>query len=193
MNYRLSLDHYLSDQKTEQRAAIFTFAFMNIRRAIKTDVPGIMLLIAGVVPAMNALGNFQWDSTYPNATVFENDIEKGQLWVAEVEGKVAGVSAITTDQEQEYAEVGWDINETAIVTHRLAVGLEYRGMGVAAALLTEAEHEALRRGIKILRIDTNTANQATQKLFPKLGYAFAGEIGLGFRPNLRFYCYEKRL
>jgi hypothetical protein len=26
-----------------------------------------------------------------------------------------------------------------------------------------------------------------------LGYVFAGEIGLGFRPNLRFYCYEKRL
>jgi hypothetical protein len=30
-------------------------------------------------------------------------------------------------------------------------------------------------------------------LFPKLGYTLAGEIGLGFRPGLRFLCYEKRL
>ena len=28
---------------------------------------------------------------------------------------------------------------------------------------------------------------------PKLGYTYAGEIGLGFRPGLRFRCYEKRL
>jgi len=39
----------------------------------------------------------------------------------------------------------------------------------------------------------DTANEATQKLFPKLGYHFAGETGLGFRPNLRFYCYEKTI
>ena len=32
-----------------------------------------------------------------------------------------------------------------------------------------------------------------QRLFPKLGYELAGEIGLGFRPGLRFLCYEKRL
>ena len=66
-------------------------------------------------------------------------------------------------------------------------------MGIAAALLNQAEKEAVKQGINILRVDTNTANQATQKLFPKLGYKYAGEIGLGFRPNLRFYCYEKRL
>ena len=34
---------------------------------------------------------------------------------------------------------------------------------------------------------------ATQRLFPRLGYRFAGEIGLAFRPGLRFFCYEKRL
>lgn len=166
---------------------------MNIRRAVITDIPEIMLLIAEVVPAMNAGGNFQWDNTYPNAQVFEKDIERDQLWVAAIDGRIAGISAITTDQEPEYANVGWDIDELAIVTHRLAVGPKYRGMGVAAALMLEAEHEALRRGIKTLRVDTNTANQATQKLFPKMGYVFTGETGLGFRPNLRFFCYEKRL
>jgi ribosomal protein S18 acetylase RimI-like enzyme len=166
---------------------------MIIRPATLLDISSIMQLIAEVVPAMNALGNFQWDHTYPNAAVFENDIAVNQLWVAEIADSIAGVAAITTSQEPEYANVGWDIAETAIVTHRLAVSTKYRGMGVAASLLNQAEQVAISRGINIMRIDTNTSNKATQTLFPKLGYQFAGEIGLNFRPNLRFYCYEKRL
>jgi len=166
---------------------------MLIRPATIKDIPQIMQLIAEVVPAMNAAGNFQWDGNYPNAEVFENDINLKQLWVAELEESIAGIAAITTDQEPEYANVGWDITEMAIVVHRLAVGEMSRGKGVAVALLIQAEKEAISHNIKILRIDTNTENQATQKLFPKLGYRFAGEIGLGFRPGLRFYCYEKRM
>jgi GNAT superfamily N-acetyltransferase len=152
-----------------------------------------MQLIAEVVPLMNAAGNFQWDSSYPNVPVFEKDIDLKQLWVAEIDGEIAGVAAITTDQEAEYAHVGWDLNETAIVTHRLAVSPQHQGKGIAAALLLQAEEEAKKKGIPVLRIDTNTANQATQRLFPKLGYVFAGEIGLGFREGLRFKCYEKRI
>jgi ribosomal protein S18 acetylase RimI-like enzyme len=166
---------------------------MLILPAILTDIPQIMQLIAEVVPAMIASGNLQWDSNYPNAAVFINDINHDQLWVAEIGGQIAGIAAITTDQEPEYAQVGWDITETAIVIHRLAVSPQHRGLGIAAALLQQAEQEALRRNIKTLRIDTNKNNQATQKLFPKLGYVYAGEIDLSFRPGLRFYCYEKRL
>jgi len=164
---------------------------MHIRLATFADIPQIMQLIAEVVPLMRASGNMQWDDTYPNPEVFEKDIEQNQLWIAEIDGDIAGVSAITTDQEPEYAEVGWDINETAIVTHRLAVSPRYRGRGVAAALMEQAEEVAQSRGINKLRVDTNTQNQATQKLFPKLGYEYAGEIGLGFRPGMRFLCYEK--
>ncbi|SDE89922.1 Ribosomal protein S18 acetylase RimI [Mucilaginibacter pineti] len=166
---------------------------MLVRPAILTDIPQIMQLIAEVVPAMIASGNLQWDEHYPNARVFTNDIALNQLWVAEIDEQIAGITAITTDQSPEYAEVGWDINEEAIVTHRLAVSAHFRGMGIAAALLQQAEQVAANRGISILRIDTNTKNQATQKLFPKLGYEYAGEIGLKFRPGLRFYCYEKRI
>jgi len=166
---------------------------MQIRLATLTDIPQIMQLIADVVPLMNAAGNFQWDSTYPDAPVFENDIALKQLWMADIDGQIAGVAAVTTDQEPEYADVGWDLNEMAIVTHRLAVGPQYQGRGIAAALLMQAEDVAKNKGIHVLRIDTNTTNQATQRLFSKLGYVFAGEIGLGFREGLRFNCYEKRL
>lgn len=166
---------------------------MQIRLAVREDVASLMELLKRVVPLMRAAGNLQWDETYPNARVFERDIELGQLWVAEIDGAIAGVAAVTTDQEPEYAQVGWDIDEAAVVVHRLAVDPALRGAGVAGALMGKAEEVAVERGIRVLRVDTNTQNEATQRLFPKLGYGLAGEIGLGFRPGLRFYCYEKRL
>lgn len=166
---------------------------MIIRLATLNDIPQILTLIANVIPVMQAAGNFQWDNDYPNKQVFTKDINLNQLWVADITGAIAGVAAITTDQDAEYAQAGLDITETAIVTHRLAVNINYQGRGVAAALLKQAEHEAIRREISVLRIDTNIANKVTQKLFPKLGYILAGEISLDIRPGLRFFCYEKQL
>jgi hypothetical protein len=55
-----------------------------------------MRLISQVVPLMHVEGNYQWDSHYPNEWVFESDIAHGQLWVAELDGNLAGVAAITT-------------------------------------------------------------------------------------------------
>lgn len=166
---------------------------MNIRLATLTDIPAIMLLVKNVVPLMQAAGNFQWSDDYPNPGVFERDISLDQLWVADIDDNIAGIIALTGDQSEEYTQVGWDITEPSVVTHRLAVSPHYRGRGIAEALLVKAEQVAIEKGINILRIDTNTHNMATQKLFPKLGYVYAGEISLGFRPGLRFLCYEKKL
>ena len=166
---------------------------MQVRPGTLADIPAIMGLVGRVVPLMQAGGNHQWDAAYPNPDVFARDVELEQLWVADLAGQVLGMAAITTDQEPEYAAVGWDITETAIVVHRLAVDPAAQGRGGALALMAQAEAEARRRGIATLRVDTNVQNAATQALFPKLGYTLAGEIGLGFRPGLRFRCYEKRL
>lgn len=166
---------------------------MTIRLATTSDLPALLTLLKRIIPLMRETGNFQWDDHYPNETVFSQDVAKDQLWVADIDGQLAGVAALTEDQEPEYAQVGFDLNQRSIVTHRLAVDPAFRGQGVAAALLNQAEQIALDRGIAFLRIDTNSENQATQKLFPKLGYTYAGEISLGFRPGLRFVAYEKKL
>ena len=166
---------------------------LTVRRAAAADVPAVLALIRRVVPQMHATGNFQWSADYPDETVFQRDIEQQQLWVAELDGTVAGVAALTTDQDEEYAQADWDATETALVTHRLAVDPAAQGKGVALALMEQAEKQAVAQGLRALRVDTNSENAATQRLFPKLGYRFAGEISLEFRPGLRFFCYEKWL
>jgi ribosomal protein S18 acetylase RimI-like enzyme len=166
---------------------------VQVRPGTPQDVPAVMALVRRVVPLMRASGNLQWGDNYPNAAVFERDVQLAQLWVAEIDSEIAGVAAITTDQEPEYANVGWDISEPAIVVHRVAVDPAFRGQGIAEALMLQAETVARSRGITVLRVDTNTQNAATQKLFPKLEYVLSGETELGFRVGLRFLCYEKRL
>jgi ribosomal protein S18 acetylase RimI-like enzyme len=164
-----------------------------VRRATPEDIPAILALVRRVVPLMNASGNFQWSADYPNEAVFQTDIAQNHLWVAELDGTMAGIAALTQDQDAEYAQADWDVTEPALVTHRLAVDPAAQGQGVALALMQQAETQAVAQGLKVLRVDTNSENAATQRLFPKLGYHFAGEITLAFRPGLRFFCYEKRL
>ncbi len=166
---------------------------MQIRLAQTDDIPTIMALVRRVVPLMRAAGNLQWDEHYPNPEVFARDIAAGHLWVAVVEGRLGGVAAMTSSQEPEYAQVGWDITDAAVVVHRLAVDPAMHGKGVASALMQQAEVVAQSSKVTILRVDTNSRNEATQRLFPKLGYTYAGEISLRHRPGLRFLCYEKRL
>ena len=59
--------------------------------------------------------------------------------------------------------------------------------------MQQAEHVARTGNIATLRADTSAENAVMQRLFPRLGYTFAGEIELHVRPGLRIFCYEKRL
>ena len=174
---------------------------MDLRLATPEDIPGIMTMVRALIPILHAQGNLQWDSIYPNPQVFAEDISAGQLWVASIRGvtearsedKIAGIVATTTEQYPEYANVGWDITDTAIVIHRLAVNPEFHRQGIAATLLGHAESVARARNLTRILADTNSHNQAMQRLLPKLNYTFAGEITLNFRPGMRFLCYEKHL
>jgi ribosomal protein S18 acetylase RimI-like enzyme len=165
-----------------------------IRLARASDLPQLMALVRRAVPLMRAAGNVQWDDDYPNEDIFARDIDLDELWVAELTpGAVAGVAAITTDQSPEYADVGWNIHELAIVIHRLAVDPPHRGAGIARALMQQAEKVASERGIDRLLVDTSAENDTAQRLIIRCGYKYAGKIALHFRPGLRVLCYEKRL
>ena len=172
-----------------------------MRLATTDDLPAALDIIRRVVPLMLAAGNRQWDLDYPNAEVLGRDVAAGQLWLATATGDsggsvVVGLAAITSAREPEYERLGsWagGPGAPAVVVHRLATHPEWRGRGVAAALMAQAERVAAGLGIRFVRVDTNSENAATQQLFPKLGFSYVGEITLDFRPGLRFVCYEKAL
>jgi ribosomal protein S18 acetylase RimI-like enzyme len=61
--------------------------------------------------------------------------------------------------------------------HRLAVDPAFRGQGAATDSMLQAEVVAKQRNIRLLLVDTNTQNEATQRLFPNLGYVLAATQG----------------
>src|ERR1700761_8337614 len=115
---------------------------MLTRLARKDDLPSLMRIVRRVVPLMRAQGNHQWNDTYPNEEIFLSDIERGHLWVAEIDGDVAGVVALTDDPEPDYGQADLDSTQPALVIHRLAVDPGLRGVGVARALMLKAEEVA---------------------------------------------------
>ena len=102
---------------------------LTLRRATAADLPAVLALVRAVVPLMNAAGNYQWTSDYPNEEVFGQDIARQHLWVAERLGAIEGVAALTQDQDLEYADADWDATAPALVTHRLAVAPRRPGPG----------------------------------------------------------------
>lgn len=113
--------------------------------------------------------------------------------VAEIDGALAGMVAVTTGPEPDYGHAGWNVEEAGVMVHRLAVDPAFRGAGMASTLMRKAEEVAAERGLPTVRTDTSIENEAAQRLFLKLGFKETGEISLSFRPGLRVICYEKRL
>lgn len=165
-----------------------------LRLATHEDIDSVMIIINTVVPLMNAEDNYQWDNVYPTQEIFVNDIEEKQLWVTEVNGVIAGVGALTTQQPDEYKTVGWDINTPCIVPHRVAVRPDYRNLGLAKLIIQHADVLAKERGYDYVRIDTCTKNKAMNALFVKLGFQYVGQLSfLSKPPGMRFNCYDKKI
>lgn len=167
---------------------------IELRKATLDDLSDIVRICSEAVKLLNAEGNFQWNESYPLSADFEKDIANNELWVATVDGVVAGFAALTTDQPEEYTGVGWDITETAIVPHRVATDPAHRGKSIAAKFMHMAEHLAREAGYKSVRVDTNKINIPMQKMFTKLEYHYAGQIKLKGKPEtMDFVCYHKQL
>ena len=165
---------------------------MSLRLATISDLPAIMEITNTAVALLNAEGNFQWNDKYPIESDFTNDIKDETLWVALVDDAVAGFAALTTDQPDEYKNVGWDVTQVSIVPHRLAVSPNFRGKGIAQALMSQAEELARLKGYREVRVDTNSINAAMNGVFKKMGYQFAGTTGLPGKPaDMVFNCYNK--
>lgn len=188
----------MSESGNESKARSSCGEKMSLRLATMSDLRSICEdIVPQVVQIMNNQGNWQWNHTYPLEADFIADIDSQVLWVGEIEGKIVGFIAITTDQPEEYAVLGLNTNEISIVPHRLAVSPTVRNQGIASTFMTLAEDQALKRGIKQVRVDTNTMNAAMNHILVKLGYNHKGQFSFtkrgGIYNNLKFNCYEKKL
>lgn len=147
---------------------------------------------------MNAEGIYQWNETYPNAEVFQNDIKRGELYVyisdatpLESQEIILGCIVISTKMDEEYKTVKWH-TETSdqYYIHRLAVHPNSQGKGIARSLMDFAENLALQNNKTSIRLDTFSKNIRNQKFYKARGYIRLGNIYFPNQSESPFYCYE---
>ncbi len=77
--------------------------------------------------------------------------------------------------------------------YSIAVDAAYRGRGIAAALLADAEAESRRAGCDVLRLEVRADNAAGIHLYETHGYRPIGRIAGYYSDGADALRYEKRL
>jgi len=152
------------------------------------DLDRVNAIVRAAGRHLDDLGIPQWDDIYPGEAIVRTDVERGELWVIEADGDVAGLVSLNEDQSPEYRDVPWRFGGKVLVVHRLAVDPARQRRGLAAALMTYAEQEAAAREYDAIRLDVFTRNPAATALYERRGYRRAGTVR--FRKGL-FFCYER--
>ncbi len=161
-----------------------------IRKATFEDITSIMKIVQETIIEMGNYNNTQWDENYPKESNFIEDINKGELYVIDENGELGGFACINKVEPEEYKDLAWKQDGTALVIHRMAVNPEFRRKGIGSRLINLADKLAQEQNIKILKTDTYSLNTKMQGLFKKCGYTFVGKINF-LGKEKQFYCYEK--
>lgn len=120
----------------------------------------------------------QWSRNYPNMDTVLGDIAEKRGFVLRVDGVVAAYMCIDFNGEPVYDDIDgeWHSNQPYAVVHRMGIGGEFRGKGLASVTFALIEELCLARGVQYIRIDTHEPNKRMQHVLEKNGYVYCGTI-----------------
>ncbi len=162
-----------------------------IRTAKISEIPDIMNLTKDCSAHMIKNGINQWNEHYPSQAAFEKDLERNELFVLEMNGKLCGTLVISTLMDEEYRPVVWRTpTGNNVYIHRLAVHPSQQGKGYAQKLMDFAELRAQKQGFVSVRLDTFSQNKRNQKFYETRGYQKLGDVFFPDQSEHPFHCYE---
>lgn len=144
-----------------------------IRLATREDLEEIERVYGTARDFMFAHGNTtQWANGYPWRDLLESDINKGELFVFDDNGKIYGVFAFTAGEDETYKVIEngeWISDEPYSAIHR--VGSDGTHKGVMKECF-----DFCRQRCSHLRIDTHEDNYIMQSALTKCGFKKCGVI-----------------
>lgn len=135
---------------------------------------------------------------YPTPDTAREALEAKTLYVGEESGVLWGVVNLNGLQLPEYDAIPWSIPAERAqvgVIHTLCIRPSWSGRGLARQMAAFCEAEARRQGKTVIRLDTWEGNLPANRMYPALGYRFAGATEFFFQGFIRetLNCYEKAL
>ena len=150
-----------------------------------------MKMYKSCVTGMLKNGINQWDDTYPNQEIINEDLSTGTYYVAEMDGTVIGGINIDQNQDDTYLPLNWkDKSNSFLVVHRLGVKEEFWNKKIGKDLMLFTESLVIKKGLKSIRLDTYSGNPKAMQFYIRLGYTELGKINLKPDKN-KYHCFEK--
>ena len=164
---------------------------MKIRIAKISDLNNIMRMYHSCIKGMIKNGIDQWDESYPNIEIIQEDLRANTYYVAEINSQIIGGINIDRNQDPTYLNISWqDKSNSFLVVHRLAVQESFWNQKVGKNLMLFTEHLVKKKRLNSIRLDTYSGNPKAMIFYKKLGYIELGTIYL--KPNKNeYYCFEK--
>ena len=158
-------------EKGEMKMEQLTF-----RKARPEDLAQVFALFTDAIHTMDKDGIPQWDEVYPDERTLKEDIEHGQLYLAELEGRPAAVFVLNLDYDPQYANGVWAEPDSYLVLHRLCVSPRVQNRGLGKLTVQAAEEQASALGAKALRLDAFKQNPYALRLYERMGYRIVGDV-----------------
>jgi len=169
-----------------------------IRKAAERDLDSIEQLYDDLNDRLAQTVNYPgWrKGSYPLRSDAEEGLRDGTLYVAELDGKIAGTVMYLRTQCEPYKTARWQLpfDVPVVALHILAVHPDCQGKGVGRALMAYAETIARECGALAVRLDTHEGNLPACRLYESCGYSMRGLVDLGLEEKygLKWYkTYEK--
>ncbi|MEM1258258.1 MAG: GNAT family N-acetyltransferase [Bacteroidota bacterium] len=162
-----------------------------IRRAKLPEIDDILEITKACARFMIGKGIYQWNEHYPSRKAFENDIQRGELYVKTVDNSIIGGIVVSDFMDEEYESIQW-LTPTGknMYVHRLFVHPNFQGQGHALSMMDFAEEYARKNRFISVRLDTFSQNKRNQKFYETRGYKKLGDISLPKQSKHPFHCYE---
>ena len=155
---------------------------MIFRKTTIEDSASVLEIICQAQEYLKQKNINQWQNGYPNSNSIIEDIQKGYSYVMEEDGVIIGTMAIVLDGEPTYEHIyegNWNTDGTSYVTlHRVAVRNDWKGQGIAGAMIEEVVSMCQNYKMKSIRIDTHRENSSMQWMMKKNGFDYCGIIYL---------------
>lgn len=146
---------------------------MEIRKSQLADLDILMKLYEGARSFMTSHGNpSQWGNSYPPKPLLARDIEEGNSYVCEEQGKVVATFYYKLGKDDTYAKIyegQWLDDSPYGVVHRITSNGTVRGAA------TFCLNWALKQ-CGNLKIDTHRDNMVMQHMLDKNGFTYCGII-----------------
>ena len=118
---------------------------------------------------------------HPTDAVIQAYMNRQEMYLFMDGQNVAGMTAITMYQSEDYHEILWSQNlkdDEVASLHILTVTPEYQGKGVSKRMIAEIISLAMEKGKKAIRLDTLASNIPAQHMYEKLGFVYRGKQNL---------------